>query len=124
MGQGKEGSYSQEQRFKRYNVNLMSIVSSDSMNYAGFIQNASEEGLAYASHSFTPTINELSPKKIIELLLKMPSGETLKLDCEIKWSAEHSTWSSLRNYTLFKMGMKIIDPPSEYSQYVKTLQQV
>ena len=109
-------SYSQEQRFKRYNVNLVSIVSSDATSYAGFIKNASEEGLAYQTYYFDSTLKKISTKEIIDLMLKMPSGEILKLNCAIKWSSEHSPWS------LFKMGMEIIDPPIEYREYVKTLQ--
>ena len=109
-------SYAQKQRFKRYNVNLVSIVSSDATSSAGFIKNASEEGLAYETYSFASTLKKLSAKKLIDLMLKMPSGEILNLNCEIKWSSEHSPWS------LFKMGMKIIDPPLQYREYVKTLQ--
>ena len=108
-------SYSQEQRFKRYNVNLVSIVSSDATSYAGFIKNASEEGLAYETYSYASTLNKLSRKKTINLMMKMPSGEMLKMKCSIKWLSKHSTWS------LFKMGMKIIDPPMKYREYVKTL---
>ena len=116
MVQVKEASYSKKQRFKRYNVNLLSIVSLDAVNYTGFIKNASEEGLAYETYSFASTLKKLSTKKKIDLMLKMPSGEILNLHCAIKWSSEHSPWS------LFKMGMKIIDPPLKYREYVKTLQ--
>ena len=118
-------SYSQEQRFKRYNVNLVSIVSSDATSYAGFIKNASEEGLAYQTYYFDSTLKKISTKEIIDLMLKMPSGETLNLNCEIKWSfILDSPWPLPLNYSTFNMGMKIIDPPLKYREYVKTLQHV
>ena len=116
MVQAKEVSYSKKQRFNRYNVNLVSTVSSDTTSYAGFTKNVSEEGLAYETYYFPSTLKRISTKEIIDLMLKMPSGEILKLNCAIKWSSEHSPWS------LFKMGMKIIDPPIKYREYVKTLQ--
>ena len=118
MVQAKDVSCSQKQRFKRYNIKLLSIVSSDAANYTGFIKNASEEGLAYETYSFASTLKKLSTKKTVNIMLKMPSGEILNLNCAIKWSSEHSPWS------LFKMGMKIIDPPLKYRKYVKTLQQI
>ena len=124
MVQAIDVGYSQKQRFKRYNVNLMSVVSSDAKSYAGFIQNVSEEGLAYESYSFVPMLNKLSEKKIINLMLKMPSGETLNLNCEVKWSSEPPPWSLIQNYRIFNMGMKIIDPPLKYREYVNTLQHV
>ncbi len=97
----------------------MSIVSSDAINYTGFIKNASEEGLAYETYSFAST------KKKIDLMLKMPSGETLNLNCEIKWSSLlDSPWPLPLNYSTFNMGMKIIDPPLKYMEYVKKLQQI
>ena len=101
---------------------MMSIVSSDTIYYAGFIQNASEEGLAYKSYSFAPTAKKLPPKKRIKLILEIPSRGTLKLSCEIKWSSDYAPWTSMQDYTIFEMGMKIIDPPWSYREYVKKLQ--
>ena len=90
----------------------MSIASSDAGSYTGLIQNVSEEGLAYGTNSFAPMLKNLSPKKIINLILKMPSGESLNLNCEIKWSSLlASPWPLPLDYATFKMGMKIIDPP-------------
>ena len=103
----------------------MSIVSSDAINYTGFIKNASEEGLSYETYSFASTLKKLSTKKKIDLMLKMPSGETLNLNCEIKWSSLlASPWPLPLNYSTFNMGMKIIDPPLKYREYVKTLKQI
>ncbi len=67
-------------------------------------------------HTFASTLKKLSTNKIINVMLKMPSGEILNLNCAIKWSSEHSPWS------LFRMGMNIIDLPIKYREYVKTLQ--
>ena len=78
--------------------------------------NASEEGLAYETYSYALTLKQLSTNKGINLVLRMPSGESLKLKCAIKWSFKHLPWS------LFKIGLEVLDPPLEYREYVKTLQ--
>jgi hypothetical protein len=122
LSNNKEAGYSQKQLFKRINVKLMSLVSSNGKSYAGFIHDVSEEGLAFETYDFAPTLKELSPKKIIKLTVKIPSGEMLNLNCEIIWSSKHSPLRLLQNYTTHKIGMRIVDPPSKYKEYVKALQ--
>ena len=119
---GPDGNYYPEQRFKRYNVNLESLIVSNDRTYEGFIQNVSEEGLAYESDSFPSNLQEFSPEKTINVILKMPSGETLILNCEIKWSSEQSPWPLPKNYSTLGMGMQIINPPETYREYVRIFQ--
>jgi hypothetical protein len=128
----KKAGYSKKQAFKRFTVKLMSFVTLDEKSYAGFmhdeksyvgfIHNVSEEGLAFETYDFEPTLRELSPKKVIKLTVRIPSGETLNLNCEIIWSSRHSPLRLFQNYTTHRIGMRIIDPPSKYREYVKALQ--
>lgn len=120
--ENKKAGYSKKQHFKRYTVKLMSLILSNGRSYAGFIHNVSEEGLAFETYAFATTLKELSPKKIINLIIKMPSGEMLNLSCEIIWSSKHSPLRLLQNYTTHIVGMSIVDAPPKYRDYVKTLQ--
>lgn len=114
----------QKQRFQRYTIRLMSLISSNGKHYAGFVHNVSEEGLAFEAYAFAPIFKELLPCKTVNLIVKMPSGEILNLTCEIIWSSEHSPlpWPLIQNYKTLIMGMRIIDPPATYREYVKTMQ--
>jgi hypothetical protein len=118
----QEAGYSQKQRSKRYTVKLMSSVSSNGSRYAGFILNVSDEGVAFETYDLAQTLKELVLKKIIKLNVKIPSGEILSLNCEIIWLSRHSPMRLVQNYTTHKTGMRIIDPPLKYREYVKTLQ--
>jgi hypothetical protein len=118
----KDTVYSKKQLFKRYTVKLMSLILSDGRSYAGFVHNVSEEGVAFETYAFATKLKELSSKKIINLIIKMPSGEILNLSCEIIWSSRHSPLRLLQNYTTHIIGMSIIDPPLHFREYVKTLQ--
>jgi hypothetical protein len=122
LSKNRETCYSQKQLFKRYTVKLMSLILSNRRSYAGFVHNVSEEGLAFETYAFAPTLKELSLKKIVNLTLKMPSGEILNLNCEIIWSSKHSPLRLLQNYTTHIIGMSIVAPPLKYREYVKTLQ--
>jgi hypothetical protein len=129
--ENQKAGYSKKQLFKRFTVKLMSLVSlneksyagfvHNEKNYVGFIHNVSEEGLAFEIYDFEPMLKELSPKRIIKLTVRIPSGEMLNLNCEIVWSSIDSHSRLLQNYTTHKMGMRIIDPPSKYREYVKSL---
>ncbi len=113
----KEKQYQRKQiRNKRFIVRLNSVIDK---NYLGSIKNVSEGGIMCSINILTSTIKEFTPGKIINLIFFISTScETHNLNCAIIWSSEHSPRS------LFKMGMKIIDPPLKYREYVKTLQQV
>lgn len=110
-----------EQRSQRYIVNINSIILSNGRRYAGFIENVSEGGLAYKRYSFTPMLPEFAPQNVIDLILKMPSGEDVNLNCEIIWSFEHSPWHLVQKLSTLGMGMKILNPPEPFREYVKIL---
>jgi hypothetical protein len=79
----------ERRRYKRYNARNNSVILSKGNSYAGSIQNVSKEGLAYIMSTFIEALEDLLPEEKIKLIILTPSGETLNLDCEIRWTKEH-----------------------------------
>jgi hypothetical protein len=52
----------------------------------------------------------------INLKLKLSNGDTIKLNCNVKWSYDNSTEDMTNS-----VGLEIIDPPVEYKEFLKTL---
>lgn len=97
-------------------VRLKAKIISGSEAYPGFIQNVSESGVGYFIESVFKVEKDFAPKKIIELAFEIPSGETLKLDCEIIWCSRKSPDD--KNATI---GLKIIKPSQKYKKFAKNL---
>ncbi len=110
---------------ERFSVNLNSVITSGFRNYLGFIENVSEEGLAYIRverDTFTLTLKEFTPEKIINIILVVADAETLNLNCQIKWSSLLSSpWPLPQDFPTLGIGMKIINPPVKYREYLETL---
>lgn len=115
----------QKRSSERFSVNLNSVITSGFRNYLGFIENVSEEGLAYVRverDTFTLTLKEFTPEKMINIILVVPDGETLNLNCQIKWSSLLSSpWPLPEDYPTLGIGLKIISPPVKYREYLETL---
>jgi hypothetical protein len=98
--------------------NLEADIISGGIKCQGFIENVSEGGVEYLMTSEIISSENFTPDKRIELNFRTPSGEELKLDCEVRWflkvSPDHNRQS---------LGIKIIDPPLEYKEFIKTLYQ-
>ena len=101
---------------ERTPVRLKAKIISGGETYPGFIQNVSESGIRYFIESVIKTEKDFAPKKMMELKFKLPSGETLKLDCEIIWSSRKSPDD--KDLTI---GIKIIKPPQKYKKFAKNL---
>ena len=110
---------------ERFSVNLNSVITSGFRSYLGFIENVSEEGLAYIRvdrDTFTLTLKEFIPEKIINIILVVSDGVTLSLNCQIKWSSLLSSpWPLPDDYPTLGIGLKIINPPLKYREYLETL---
>ena len=97
-------------------VRLKAKIISGGETYPGSIQNVSESGVGYFVESVIKAEKDFAPKKMMELKFKLPSGETLKLDCEIIWSSRKSPDD--KDLTI---GIKIIKPPQKYKKFAKNL---
>lgn len=106
----------EERRFKRYNVRFHSVVLSKGNNYTGTIENVSEEGIGYIMSTVREALEDLLPGEIIKLIILTSSGDTLNLNCEIRWTNVHHANDKI------SMGAKIIDPPAKYKEFLDTLE--
>ena len=104
-------------RFVRMPVYLGAALISGGNNYAAFIGNVSEGG-AFAKTSPTTTAADFVPGTLIELKFQIPSGEELNLTCEVIWL--HTKKIEAQGL-INSMGMEIIDPPSTFREFLKTL---
>lgn len=85
-------------------------------NYKGNIENFSREGVLKIIDG--EEILGCSPGTTINVNFKVPSGETIDLTCEIKWLRINSNMPFGVKHNL---GMEIIDPPQEYTEFVESL---
>ena len=105
----------ERRRSKRLSVDLKAERLSCSNNCSVFIENLSESGIQMIS---APAKNPdlFVPGAAVELKLKTASGETLKLQCNVKWAYDNSDEDMTNS-----VGLEIIDPPSEYRDFIKNL---
>lgn len=97
-------------------VSLDAKVILDGTTYEGLIRDVSECGLGYLMTSLNGTVNDFTPEKTIMLIFKTSSGETLNLNCEVKWFLKSSPSDDK-----LTLGMKVSELNAEYEEYVKTL---
>ncbi len=82
-------------------------------NYTGVIENISKDGI-YMRTLPANIPMEFATGTKLELKVKLPSEETLILHCEIMRSNNISSDGLTSG-----IGMKVIDPPSEYDDLLK-----
>jgi hypothetical protein len=117
MHSNSTGEILMEKRaFQRTPVRIEAELISDYLNFAAFIGNLSASGI-YIITIHTEDRMDFTQETPLELKFQIPSGEMLSLHCKKRWSNTITP-----NSLLGRMGMEIIDPPAEYSEYLKTLQ--
>lgn len=104
----------ERRRATRLTVNLRAERLSCTKNCSVFIENLSENGIYMIT---APGKNYVYvPGTRVNLKLKLSTGETLNLNCFVKWSYDNSP-EDLTN----SVGLEIIDPPVKYKEFIKTL---
>ncbi len=99
---------------KRVTVNLRAERISCTKNCSVFIENLSESGIYMTT---APAKNsEYILGTELDLELELNSGKIINLNCHVKWAVDN-TPEALTN----SVGLEIIDPPSEYKEFVKSL---
>jgi len=102
-------------RSKRVSVNLKAERLSCTKNCSVFIENLSEHGI----HMITapPKIPSIfKPGAPVELKLMINNGETITLQCNVKWSYDNSPEDMTNS-----VGLEIVDPPERYIEFVRSL---
>lgn len=105
----------ERRRAKRIAVQLQAERLSCSNNCSVFIENLSESGIQMIT---APAENQnlFVPNTEVELKLKTANGDTIHLECSVKWVYDNSH-EDLTN----SVGLEIIDPPFEYKEFIKNL---
>jgi len=106
----------ENRRSERITESLDVEIVAGGVAYNGLILNFSEDGL-YMVTATTYDVVEIPPSSKIEVKCKLPSGEEIKMGCEVKW---FQTKPSPYGVT-FSMGMQINDPPQKYKDYLRSL---
>jgi len=102
----------------RTEVNIAAEISLFGKSHDCFAENLSENGLCVTT-SPTTSAKNFVPGTSQDVKLKLPSGETIDIHCEVRWL--HSfILESLR--VVNSLGMQLIRKPPEYLAYLKTLQ--
>ena len=99
---------------KRTTVNLKAGRISCTGNCSVFIENLSERGIYIIT---APSMNtEYVPGSELDLKLELSNGETVSLNCNVKWAYDSSPEDMTSS-----VGLEIIDPPFEYKEFIKNL---
>jgi hypothetical protein len=104
-----------ERIYKRVPVNIEVRIVSCNVSYTAFVRNISENGIHAKMASIEPGEFILSESDIY-LILPLPAGDTVNLNCKKKWSYKNTSNSYIEN-----IGAEIIDPPREYEKYYRTI---
>jgi hypothetical protein len=107
----------EKRRNKRINYKLKADVSFDSKHAQGMIENFSETGIFKVVFCEKGVIN-FYPGETIGVNFQMPLGQAVDLECEIKWVRIQKGSPLFMKYS---MGVKIINPPPVYIEFIKTL---
>jgi hypothetical protein len=102
---------------ERINETLDAEVVTNSTKYPGIIMNLSEQGVHMVTAT-TKDIVDIALEKMLKLKCSLPSGDDVDLECEVKWfNTKNSPYG-----VSFSIGMQIVQPPSQYLEYIRTLQ--
>jgi hypothetical protein len=84
--------------------------------YKGSIENFSREGMMEVI--LNRQVLGMLPGTTIGVSFQTPSGETLNLECEVKWIRH---LSNLPFAVTHHIGMEIKNPPQKYMEFVESL---
>ncbi len=106
----------ERRRHRRIYIHLKASLMVDNRTYDGYIENISESGIGYLMSSPEQIKDDFLSSKSIELNLQMQPGKTIVLDCVATWARK-----GLNSGKTIGFGMKIIDPPVEYRDWIRTI---
>jgi hypothetical protein len=109
-----KGKYMERRRSKRIKVNLKAERISCTDNCSVFIEDLSESGISMLTTKAKN--NNYVPGNEIDLELELLTGETIYLNCNVKWAYDNSPEDPTNH-----VGLEIIEPPNTYMEFLKTL---
>ncbi len=104
----------ERRRCKRVAVSIKAERISCNKDCSVFIENLSERGI----YMITAPVkkNEYVPGTEIDLELELSTGQTIDLNCNVKWA-----YDNLPEDLTYSVGLEIIDPPRAYIEFIKDL---
>lgn len=106
----------ERRQHKRIYVDLEAKIISDEKPYYGSIENVSESGIRYLIKSSIHDKDKFTGIEVLELYFRTESDAEMQLKCETIW-----TKIGLFSGEKISLGLKIIDPPAEYIDWIKSL---
>ncbi len=104
----------ERRRSRRITVNLKAERISCTENCSVFIENLSKSGISMIT--VAKNKNHYVPGSEIDLELELSNGETISLNCNVKWAYENSPDDLSNN-----VGLEIVDPPKDYVEFINAL---
>ncbi len=104
----------ERRRSERLTVKLKAERISCNKNCSVFIENLSESGIYMITAPAKN--NEYVQGTEIDLKLELSTGETIDLNCSVKW-----VYDNLPEDLTNSVGLEIMDPPQKYLEFIKTL---
>jgi hypothetical protein len=102
---------------RRIKHSIKADLTFNEKHYKAVIENFSETGIFKIVFPEKSVI-EFFPGNTLEVNLLLPAKQQLTLECEIKW-VRIKRGSPL--FLKYHMGLKIIEPPREYKEFIQTL---
>ena len=99
---------------ERKSDSLDAKITLDGLDYSGIIMNYSEDGLFLVSATLYD-VDEVDENTEMEIICTLPSEEKVNLKCKVKWSNKKDSPFGVS----INMGLKIIDPPQKYTEFIK-----
>lgn len=107
----------EKRRYERKPFRLKAELVIGKQNYPAFIENLSEYG-AYVEIAPSVTPIEFYPATKVRLKFEIPSGETIDIIGEVRWSRVDITPSQ---QCISYVGVEILRPSAGYSKFFKAL---
>lgn len=104
--------------FKRVPVNIEAEIISYRTSYPAYISNISEYGI-HAKIATMEPVRFSESETNVNLIFRLPSGETINLFCRNKWAYKNTSNSFIEN-----IGIEIIDPPDEYRNFFRAMRMI
>ena len=90
---------------------------SNGIRYQGVIENICDTGVHAIAASDT-SVDSFVPEKVVEISFKLPSGDKICLQCEVRWV--HINKTPILGLT-YRMGMEVVKNSPEYRKFLNTL---
>ena len=101
---------------ERIKVNLKAERISGNARYGVFIEDISEKGIQIIATTSSEH-KKYVPGTDLDLKLRLSSGRTLRLRCRVRWVYSKIPPDRLTD----SIGLAVIDPPTEYTEFVRSL---